>query len=218
MQTHAQEGFEKALAILADEGINPQIRGGDRDTSHNASVGGASDSQHTHGTAMDFDISGLSDTDKQRTIEVFRGVGAQGFGIYTRDGESTGSLHIDFRESGLAIWGKDGSYSNQGKGTAWLPDWAQQLATGSTVADLSNTTPSATSTRDVQRDMEGSTGWDSNGDGYNPEEGGFLATLIMALIQAVMQPLQNETQMADLGELSPATTPNLRSGSNQQIV
>lgn len=85
------------------------ITSGYRDPARNASVGGARNSQHTHGNAFDIDVSGLSPQDRLALADAARAAGFQGFGFYDN------SLHFDV--GAPRAWGP--SYSRDS-----IPGWA----------------------------------------------------------------------------------------------
>lgn len=171
MRKEVETKFEKAIHQLEAEGIDLHVLSADRDHDHNAKVGGAKNSQHLHGTAMDFDIKNLSDDQKQRILEVFRDYGAKGFGVYTKGGKSTGSLHIDFRDGAAAIWGKNGSHKSAHGD--WLPEWAKQALNG------------------VHSDKSA----------VGEDEGDFLTQLIVALFKLIIPGLDQQPGAGDLGNL-----------------
>ena len=65
---------------------------------HNAKVGGAKNSQHTHGNAFDIDVSGLSKEQRVDMIKKARAAGFRGVGVYDN------SLHFDV--GGDRAWGR----------------------------------------------------------------------------------------------------------------
>lgn len=186
MQADIKNKFQQAIDTLHREGIDLTVLSEDRDAQHNARVGGAKNSQHTHGTAMDFSVKKLTDAQKKRALEVFRDVGAKGYGIYTRGEISTGSIHIDFREGSSAIWGKNGSYSSASGN--WLPEWAQSALSG-----IKNDRTNASNETNKEQNKE-----------VDP-----LMAFLVAIIQAIF-PQSNETQTADLGNLESQKLPNLK--------
>ena len=76
------------------------------------------DGQHTHGTAIDIDVSKYSDEDKKRLIALFVANGARGVGHYTN-----GTIHVDLRSEpgkqpdGMALWFGKGAYT---EGASWF--------------------------------------------------------------------------------------------------
>jgi hypothetical protein len=220
MHTEIRKKFNEALHLLESEGIRLVIRSEDRDPHHNATVGGAKNSQHMHGTAMDFAIGHLTNAQKERALEVFREVGAKGFGIYTRNGKSTGALHVDFRNGPAAIWGKNGSFS--GASGHWMPEWAEAALSG-----LKNSTssPSVANSKKKQR-TEQSTGSseessdepDTQQNVTQNEKMDPLSALLMAIIQMIFgssEPAADQSKIANnsnLGNLESPQTPNTKSG------
>lgn len=92
---------------------------GYRSPQYNADVGGARNSQHTHGNAYDVDVSHLSQDERVNLIGLARQAGFGGIGIYDN------SLHFDVGPQ--RAWGP--SYSRDS-----IPDWASDVlgtATGS---------------------------------------------------------------------------------------
>ena len=82
---------------------------GYRTPAYNASVGGARNSQHTHGNAYDVDVSGMSMAERGDLINAARAAGFGGVGVYNN------SLHFDVGQN--RAWGPD--YTR-----ASLPGWA----------------------------------------------------------------------------------------------
>ena len=89
--------------------------------SHNEAARGATNSRHTIGDAIDFDVSQLNDEQKQRFMNIATDSGARGIGVYP----SGRSVHVDFRET-PAVWGGNRSnpYSGNQNPSAY-PEWAQ---------------------------------------------------------------------------------------------
>lgn len=81
-----------------------------RDPEHNAAVGGANNSEHTHGNAFDIDVSGMPIEARQALIRQARAAGFTGIGVYDN------SLHFDV--GAPRSWGP--SYGHES-----VPDWAQ---------------------------------------------------------------------------------------------
>lgn len=107
------------------------ITSGYRDPAHNASVGGARNSQHTHGNAFDIDVSGLSLQDRLALADAARAAGFQGFGFYDN------SLHFDV--GAPRAWGP--SYSRDSI-PGWAADWVGQNIGGAGRAGGGNVTMS----------------------------------------------------------------------------
>lgn len=93
----------------------PKVTSGYRSPEKNKAVGGAKNSQHMHGNAFDFDVSGMPIEDRVRLIEQAREAGFQGVGVYDN------SLHFDVGPT--RAWGP--SYSADS-----LPEWYRQAFGG----------------------------------------------------------------------------------------
>lgn len=90
-----------------------RIRSGFRDPAHNAKVGGASKSQHLGGSAVDIDVSGMSQAQRVQLIQNLSAAGITGLGI------GANSLHADI--GGRRAWG----YFGNGASGAPIPKWAK---------------------------------------------------------------------------------------------
>jgi hypothetical protein len=113
------------VAAVQKLGIEPsRFISGHRDTAQNAAVGGAKYSQHTHGNAVDIDITGMSDQQKQAIVEAAVANGARGIGIYP----SGNSLHIDTRQT-PALWGLTPGAPYKGMSVDNAPAWAKPALT-----------------------------------------------------------------------------------------
>ena len=106
--TSAMEALRKGWA-----GQDFGIVSGYRDPEHNERVGGAKDSQHTHGNAYDVNTTGWSPEDKLALADAAWNAGFRGFGFYDNN------MHFDV--GGERAWGP--SYSRDS-----IPDWAQGWA------------------------------------------------------------------------------------------
>lgn len=95
-------------------GFPLKVNSGFRDPAHNAAVGGAKNSQHTHGNAFDVDVSGMSVEQRQEIIRKARAAGFSGIGVYDN------ALHFDV--GGDRAWGP--SYGRDS-----LPEWAAEAVT-----------------------------------------------------------------------------------------
>jgi len=73
------------------------IVSGYRDPEHNERVGGAKDSQHTHGNAYDVDTTGWSPEDKLALADAAWNAGFRGFGFYDNN------MHFDVADP--RAWG-----------------------------------------------------------------------------------------------------------------
>ena len=111
--TNAQKGLTPKMIQLIKEfkAVYPSITitSEYRSPNYNTEVGGASNSQHTLGNAIDLSIRGL---DISTTMQIFgwwKARGAYGFGYYT----NSSSIHVDIRENGqYAAWGTNYSRSS----------------------------------------------------------------------------------------------------------
>ncbi|WP_156459950.1 D-Ala-D-Ala carboxypeptidase family metallohydrolase [Mesorhizobium sp. Root157] len=111
------------------------INSGYRSPQHNAAVGGAKHSQHTHGNAIDLDVRGLSDAQKTALLDTAIEAGAKGIGLYS----SGNTIHVDTRAN-PAVW----SDSYKGIPTSKAPSWARASLEGMMQAGQFNVTPRTT--------------------------------------------------------------------------
>jgi len=103
------------FALNVSEKYNSPITSGYRDRDHNHAVGGATNSQHVHGNAVDMSLKGLSEADKLALIdEVLANPKIGGVGYYDND-----SIHFDIRQGGKAAWGQDRTASSLANAPAW---------------------------------------------------------------------------------------------------
>ncbi len=79
------------------------VTGPARCKSHNAKVGGAPNSRHIKGDALDISIAGMTFTDTVRLVGLAIEEGAKGIGI------AKSFIHIDFRPSGSVVYWDYGS-------------------------------------------------------------------------------------------------------------
>lgn len=99
-----------ALAELErSAGRSFNVKSAYRDPGHNAAVGGAKKSQHTHGNAFDIDARDMSKEERAALIVKARAAGFGGVGVYEN------SLHFDVGPT--RHWGPDYHAGS-------LPDWA----------------------------------------------------------------------------------------------
>lgn len=108
-------------ALLAEfQKAYPDVRitSGYRDPSHNAAVGGARQSQHTHGNAFDFSVAGLDENKQLEIANWLKSNGAQGFGYYP----GSQSMHADLGSP--RHWGPD--YTSKSLGAT--PEWFRRFA------------------------------------------------------------------------------------------
>jgi hypothetical protein len=86
-----------------------------RDPKHNAAVGGAKGSQHTHGNAFDVSVKDMPIEQRQKLIQEGKAAGFTGVGVYDN------SLHFDIGPE--RAWGP--SYHKES-----IPEWAQGAVSG----------------------------------------------------------------------------------------
>jgi uncharacterized protein YcbK (DUF882 family) len=101
----------------------PELRqtSGYRSPSYNAKVGGAKNSQHTHGTAADFSLRGMDEATQERIVRRAVELGGRGLGYYP----GSQSFHVDVRQGGEGnFWGPNYSRSSLGQ----TPKWFQNVA------------------------------------------------------------------------------------------
>lgn len=89
-----------------------KINSGFRSEEDNSRVGGAKQSQHMHGNAMDIDVSGYSTAERVQIIRTLSANGITGLGI------GSNMIHADL--GGRRAWG----YASSAGGGA-VPQWAQ---------------------------------------------------------------------------------------------
>lgn len=108
-QTAAAEASFAALSASWGEPL--KVNSAYRDPEHNARVGGARNSQHTHGNAYDVDVSHYSREQRLDLIRQARAAGFRGVGVYDN------ALHFDVGPD--RSWGP--SYGRDS-----LPSWAAE--------------------------------------------------------------------------------------------
>lgn len=101
----ATEAYSRLAGIFPDL----TMTSGYRDPAYNAKVGGAKNSQHTHGNAFDFSTAGMSQSEVGALIDAAQSVGFNGVGVYDN------SVHFDVGPR--RAWGP--SYGRES-----LPGWA----------------------------------------------------------------------------------------------
>lgn len=118
-----QEGIRDDLRTMLENtsaamGAQLKITSGYRSPEHNASVGGAKESQHTHGNAVDIDMAGMSDEARYNLVQSLRANGAKRFITYSK---SPNMLHVDNSDAQGANWFMfDKSNANLGNAPAWF--------------------------------------------------------------------------------------------------
>lgn len=125
-------------ALHTDWGEQLKITSGFRDPEHNARVGGARNSQHTHGNAFDIDVSNYTQEQRIDLIRRARAAGFSGIGVYEN------SLHFDV--GGDRAWGP--SYGRDS-----LPAWAAE-AVGAPVGSATVAPPPTTTVRTAEGRLE----------------------------------------------------------------
>lgn len=120
------------VALETAIGFPLKVISGYRSPQHNEAVGGAKNSQHTHGNAFDVDVKHMSVSERQDLIVAARQAGFSGIGVYNN------SLHFDV--GGDRFWGS--SYGHES-----LPGWANEA-----VRTPIGNAPSGSSTMDVYLD------------------------------------------------------------------
>lgn len=121
--------FKSILEETAAEfGGTLNITSGYRSESHPVEAGkiarGGKAGEHSHKTAADIDMTGMSDRDRAALVDSLRGKGAMRFGIYKN---SPDMLHVDMKDQtgdGSAWFMYDRSKDNLGK----APHWFQEMA------------------------------------------------------------------------------------------
>ena len=115
MRAVSQDLRDRVSTAFASLGIDKvKITSGFRDPEANRKAGGADNSQHLHGKALDIDVSGLSN---ERRIEIIRALSANGI---TGFGIGANIIHADIGPR--RAWG----YATS-KGGAPVPPWAKEV-------------------------------------------------------------------------------------------
>jgi len=91
-------------------GASVPIVSGFRDPERNARAGGAKQSEHMHGNALDLDVSNMSTEDRVRLIQTASSLGFTGIGVYAN------SIHLDI--GARRAWGA--SHHSES-----VPTWAR---------------------------------------------------------------------------------------------
>ena len=121
-------------SLFEAAGELPEVISAYRSPEHNAKVGGAKNSQHTHGNAFDFNVAGMPIENRLALIEKARAAGFKGIGVYDN------TLHFDVGPE--RAWGP--SYSRDS-----IPEWAR-AALGAPVTQTASAAPTNT-----MRDLDG---------------------------------------------------------------
>lgn len=74
------------------------VTGPTRCPKYNKTVGGAENSRHTHGDALDIFTAGMSGVEKTKLIALAVALGATGIGLHKN------FTHIDFGHTDITVW------------------------------------------------------------------------------------------------------------------
>lgn len=99
-------------SLLSSWGEPLAVNSAYRSPEHNAKVGGAKHSQHTHGNAFDVSVAHLSPEQRQDLVRKARDSGFRGIGVYDN------SLHFDVGPQ--RAWGPSYSRDSLPDDYAWL--------------------------------------------------------------------------------------------------
>ncbi|MCP4822934.1 MAG: DUF882 domain-containing protein [Shimia sp.] len=117
-------------ALSAAYGQPLDVISGYRSPEYNRQVGGASNSQHTHGNAFDINVRGMPIDDRLALASQARDAGFRGFGFYDN------TLHFDVGPS--RYWGP----SHRSTSTPdWARAWAQENIGGAAPQGVPSMTP-----------------------------------------------------------------------------
>ncbi|CAB4159083.1 Peptidase M15A, C-terminal [uncultured Caudovirales phage] len=130
-----------------------EIRSGFRDPSRNAAVGGARNSEHTTGRAVDISLRGLDDEQRRLLVAT-----ATGPGMFNRVGAYSGNtgLHLDMRDQRLPDGTSWPMFDRSRANTPNAPSWFRQgLADGAalTTSTRENATLSASMDPEIARSL-----------------------------------------------------------------
>ena len=120
--TGLQPGPAAAAAAARERWGGLRITSGFRSPAHNAAVGGAPGSRHTHGDAVDLDLSGVPEGERAAVLEYFRQQGATGYGMY---GPNSTQAHIDWRPGQPTFWGPTRRSGSLGQTPGYFQDFAR---------------------------------------------------------------------------------------------
>ena len=161
------------------------VTSGYRDPAYNASVGGARNSQHTHGNAFDISVAGMSPEERLALATAARNAGFQGFGFYDN------SLHFDV--GAPRAWGP--SYSRDSL-PGWAADWVGQNVGGGTAGGGNNLTMSTSGDRTMGLlDMQDEPQTFGQRLKSGMKDGRVLDAIALAANSLRMNPDQNIAQM-----------------------
>lgn len=121
VDTFDRTGLSPSISKVVDR-VNQAVPGTGinsayRDPGKNAAVGGAKNSMHTRGEAVDINTTGWSNEQKRDALEAAVQGGARGVGIYP----SGNSIHIDTRRE-PTTWGPNGY---RGSPVESMPEWSR---------------------------------------------------------------------------------------------
>lgn len=126
---------DRVSVAFASLGIDRvRVNSAHRDAEHNAAVGGANDSEHTRGNALDINVAGMSHAERVEVIKAMSAAGVTGIGVYAN------TIHADI--GGRRAWGPDYSSGS-------VPKWAQ----GVIAEHLNGTTPPVRRVADAYGDL-----------------------------------------------------------------
>lgn len=104
------ELLERVRHSFATLGLDKvRVNSAARDEVHNKEVGGADESQHLKGNALDINVSGMSHAERIELIKSLSAAGVTGIGVYAN------AIHADL--GGRRAWGPD-------HGSGSVPKWA----------------------------------------------------------------------------------------------
>ena len=99
-------------ALRSQWGKDLRLNSGYRDPRYNFLVGGAKNSQHLGGNAVDIDVSDWSQDDRQRFLQTASSLGFGGLGVYDN------AIHLDVGPR--RAWGKDRTSTS-------IPTWSRSV-------------------------------------------------------------------------------------------
>jgi hypothetical protein len=132
--------IQELQAKLLERYPELKVTSGYRDPAHNAAVGGAKNSQHTHGRAIDMSFKGIDDARQREIVEYARQLGARGLGYYP----NSQSVHFDVRPGAPAAWGQNYSSSSLPGTPKWFQEVAAQHVKGGGAAPAATTNVAST--------------------------------------------------------------------------
>jgi hypothetical protein len=128
--------MQTALAAAAARvgGIIPSltVTSGYRSPAYNKAVGGARNSTHLRGDAIDIALDGLSRNQQQALVgSILQQPAVTGFGYYP----GSNSIHFDVGHGTRAYWGRDYT-SRSWQAPSWMDQAVKSWASGKPVQDL----------------------------------------------------------------------------------